>query len=346
MNDNLLNMANDAWQMFQYLALELTILFLGISYLVGVMQEFVTPERIQRALSARHGRGYFVAAFLGSVTPFCSCSTIPMLKGLLRARAEFGPLLVFLFSSPLLNPVVIGLLIATFGLDVALFYFTVAMTVSITAGFVLQHLGFDRYIKPDVFDVTPSATCSKKPSSTRCSETDNAEPTRSGCGNQAATVEPPAVACCAPDGTASVAPIMPAIDWMAIWHTTWRDFKQVLPYLLLGITIGSFIYGFVPTELIATYSGADKWYAIPVAAVIGIPLYIRASTVIPLAAGLVQKGMALGSVMALIIGSAGASLTEVILLKSIFRNQMIAAFLFVVLSMAIGAGILYQAMWG
>ena len=115
---------------------------------------------------------------------------------------------------------------------------------------------------------------------------------------------------------------------------------------MLGIAIGSFIYGFIPTELIAEYAGAGKWYAIPVAAIIGIPLYIRAEAVIPLSAALVQKGMALGSVMALIIGSAGASLTEVILLKSIFKNQMIVAFLVVILSMAIGAGFLYSFIFG
>jgi uncharacterized membrane protein YraQ (UPF0718 family) len=114
---------------------------------------------------------------------------------------------------------------------------------------------------------------------------------------------------------------------------------------MLGIAIGSFIYGFIPTDLIAQYAGAGHWYAIPVAAVIGIPLYIRAEAVIPLSAALVKKGMALGSVMALIIGSEGASLTEVILLKSIFKNQMIAAFLMVILSIAIGSGFLYSALF-
>ncbi|SQH78095.1 Predicted permease (fragment) [Shewanella benthica] len=129
---------------------------------------------------------------------------------------------------------------------------------------------------------------------------------------------------------------------MQIWRSTWKDFKPVLPYLLLGITLGSFIYGFIPTELIAKYAGEGMWYAIPVAAIIGISLYIHAEAVIPLSAALVRKGMALGSVMALIIGSAGASLTEVILLKSIFNNEMIAAFLAVILGMAIGAGYLYS----
>lgn len=109
-----------------------------------------------------------------------------------------------------------------------------------------------------------------------------------------------------------------------------------------GIALGSMIYGFMPTEFVARIASENNPFAIPVAAVIGIPLYIRAEAVIPLSAALAAKGMSLGAVMALIIGSAGASLTEVILLKSIFKNQMIIAFLVVILGMAVSAGYLYQ----
>ncbi|MEM5530121.1 permease [Gammaproteobacteria bacterium AS21] len=303
-------MLKDALHMFIYLAIELTILFLVISYLVGVLQEYITVERVQQTLSSKNGKGYLVAALLGAITPFCSCSTIPFLKGLLRARASFGPLLVFLFASPLLNPIVIGLLVVTFSAGVALFYFTIALVVSVTAGFVLEKLGFERYVRDDAYlqAVTSCSTNSTSPSK-----------------NASSTQQPN--------------------RWLRIWQASWKDFKQTLPYLLIGISIGAFIYGFVPTGLIVEYAGQNKWYAVPIAAVIGIPLYIRASAIIPLSASLVQKGMALGSVMALIIGSAGASLTEVILLKSIFKIQMIAAFLFVVLTMAMMAGYLYAVIF-
>jgi uncharacterized membrane protein YraQ (UPF0718 family) len=122
----------------------------------------------------------------------------------------------------------------------------------------------------------------------------------------------------------------------------WLQFKEVLPYLLLGVLIGSFIYGFIPAGWIAAHAGADNPLAIPFSAVVGIPLYIRAKAVIPLASVLLDKGMGMGAVMSLIIGSAGASLTEVILLKSIFRTPMILAFLTVILSMAILMGCLTQ----
>ena len=375
MSNEFMTMASEALDMFAFLATELTILFLAISYLVGVLQTFLTPEKIQSILSSRNGRGYFIAALLGAITPFCSCSTIPFLKGLLRARAGFGPMMVFLFGSPLLNPVIIGLFVVTFGWKVALFYFLLAMTVSVAAGYALEKLGFEKYVKPEAYQTTDNAHCNtrcsdskpeKEPACTASSGNDNPmSQTTSPCGTNNCTEpmsamakesaccsEPPEpkvdVSCCTADGSATATLIesQKTNRWMNIWLSTWKDFKHVFPYLMLGIAVGSFIYGFIPTELIATYAGAGKWYAIPVAAVIGIPLYIRAEAVIPLSAALVQKGMALGSVMALIIGSAGASLTEVILLKSIFKNQMIAAFLTVILGMAMGAGFLYSFLFG
>ena len=290
----------EAFDMFLFLAVELTLLFLVISYAVGLLQEYISPARIQSILSSRKGKGYVVSAFLGAITPFCSCSTIPFLKGLLRARAGFGPMMVFLFSSPLLNPVIIGLFVVTFGLQVTVTYFLIALGVSIIAGFLLEKLGFERYVEPSAYEAG-KASCS------------------AGCTGAS----------------------RPESRWKRVWAATWADFKKVLPYLLAGISIGSFIYGFLPTALLSAHAGEDDLFAIPVAAVIGIPLYIRAEAVIPLSAALAAKGMSLGAVMALIIGSAGASLTEVILLRSIFKMQMIAAFLFVILSMAIGAGFLY-----
>jgi len=298
-----INMVQDTLEMFAFLAVELTALFLLISYAVGVLQEYIPTSKIQGILSGKKGKGYIVAAFLGAITPFCSCSTIPFLKGLLRARAGFGTMMVFLFASPLLNPIIIGLFAVTFGLQVTVFYFTIAMGVSVIAGFTLEKLGFEKYVKPEAYIEPESKGCSSTCSSTKVNK------------------------------------------WKRIWHTTWIDFKKVLPYLIGGIALGSLIYGFMPTEFVANIASEDNPFAVPVAAVIGIPLYIRAEAVIPLSAALAAKGMGLGAVMALIIGSAGASLTEVILLKSIFKNPMIIAFLVVIISMAISAGYLYSILF-
>lgn len=303
MSPEIQSMMTETINMFVFLAIELTLLFLAISYMVGMLQTYITPAKIQNVLSSRNGKGYLISALLGSITPFCSCSTIPFLKGLLRAKAGFGPMMVFLFASPLLNPIIIGLFVLTFSWKVALFYFAIALVVAVVAGYMLEVLGFERYVREEAYI---------------------AEEVKSCCGASSKNQKP-----------------VPS-RWKKVWDATWKDFKQVLPYLLLGISIGSFIYGFIPTDIIVKYAGEHVWYAIPIAAVIGIPLYIRAEAVIPLSAALVKKGMAMGSVMALIIGSAGASLTEVILLKSIFKNQMIFAFLTVILGMAITAGFLYS----
>ena len=297
-----MSMLKDSLNMFVFLAVELTLLFLAISYLVGVLQHYIPPSKIQNILSTKKGKGYLVAGFLGAITPFCSCSTIPFLKGLLRANAGFGTMMVFLFASPLLNPIIIGLFTVTFGVQVAAFYFVIAMGVSVIAGYSLEKLGFEKYVKETAYE----------------------QPVANGCK-----------ASCA-DSTKKVN------QWKAIWDSSWSDFKKVLPYLIGGIALGSMIYGFMPTDLVAKFANDNNPFAIPVAAVIGIPLYIRAEAVIPLSAALAAKGMGLGAVMALIIGSAGASLTEVILLKSIFKNKMIIAFLAVILSMAVAAGFLYR----
>ena len=301
-------MIKSTLEMFIFLAVELTLLFLVISYLVGVLQEFIPPEKIERLLSSKKGKGYVIAALLGAITPFCSCSTIPFLKGLLRAKAGFGPMMVFLFSSPLLNPIVISLFVITFGFKVAILYFSIAMGVAVTAGFVLEKLNFDQFIKP----LDNSDSC--------CATSNNSTSNDSGC--------------CA-------TPPKPKNKWRKIWDVAWADFKVALPYLLIGVTIGSLIHGFVPTEFITRYASKDNILAIPFSAIIGIPLYIRAITLIPLSEALVLKGMGIGAVMAFIIGSAGASLPEVILLKSMFKNQLIIAFLGVVLGMAIFMGMLF-----
>ncbi|MEH6576535.1 MAG: permease [Amphritea sp.] len=332
MPNDVLSMFKEALDMFIFLGVELTALFLLISFLVGVIQEYIPAGKIQAILSSKSGKGYFSAAILGGVTPFCSCSTIPMLTGLLKARAGFGPTITFLFTSPLLNPIIIGLFLATFGLKVTLVYAAIALLVSIFAGFLLEKMNFQRFVRPEVFGDKPVSGCGSNP--------ERATARKSSCASAADDNEKELIAPACGDGTATLTTVNDN-RWRRIWSETWSQFTKVLPYLLLGIAIGAFTYGFMPADLIVKYAGPDNPLAIPVAAIIGVPLYIRAEAVIPLSAALAAKGMGMGAVMALIIGSAGASLTEVILLRSMFKNPMIIAFLAVIFSMAILAGLLF-----
>ncbi|MET4692505.1 permease [Endozoicomonas lisbonensis] len=329
MNEEVLAKAGQAFDMFLFLAVELTLLFLVISFIIGVILDCMPAKRIQKILGSKGGKGYVSAGLLGAMTPFCSCSTIPMLAGLLKARAGFGPTITFLFTSPLMNPIIIGLFLATFGFKVTAVYFVIALAVSVIGGYVLEKLGFERYVREDVVHGKTSSGCGSKKAS--------------GCSDSKPVQKPAykeSSGCGADTGCGSAKPVKDS-RWTRIWAETWRQFKKVFPALMAGIGIGSFTYGFVPADFIAQYAGPENPLAIPFAAVIGVPLYIRAEAVIPLASALGAKGMGMGALMALIIGSAGASLTEVILLKSLFRNQMIAAFLAVIFSMAVTAALVF-----
>lgn len=376
----------DAVGMFLFLGIELSVLFILISAGVSLLQEYIPDSKIQAILSGSGGRGYIWAAFLGSVTPFCSCSTIPMLRGLLKAKAGFGPTMTFLFTSPLLNPIIVGLFIATFGMKVTVIYASVALLVSIVAGFVLSQLHFEQYVIPEseaasagscgsgpkaptemVKELKPlaasccSATISQSASlqtpspccgtasvaSSTCCGAPELKPIQPSCCGSApaasssccGTPESQASSCCGPK---PAAPDAFSAKVRRAFREGWTQFVQVSPYIFIGVLLGSVIYGFVPSEFIAKYASGDSLFAVPIAAVIGIPLYVRAEALIPLSAVLVTKGMGLGAVMALIVGGSGASLTELILLKSMFRTPMIVAFLAVILGMAIIAGYLFQ----
>ena len=283
-------LANSA-DMFVTLFVELSVLFLAISFLVALINQRLPAKKIQRLLGGKNGRGYLTAAALGAITPFCSCSTIPMLIGLLKARAGFGPTMTFLFTSPLLNPIVIALFIPVLGIKVTIAYALLALSVAIIAGIVLSSLGFERFIKQEMLAVK-----------------------KQGC-----TTNPPAV----------------INIWHTAWHESWTLFRSMFPYMLIAMCIGAFVHGFVPTEFFASVASADNPLAVPSAALIGIPLYIRVTALLPLISAFVAKGVSIGAVIALIIGSGGASLPELILLKRLFYWPLLIAFLIVIFSMAV-----------
>lgn len=338
-------MLQETLYMFAYLGIELSALFLAISYVVGVINHYLPARKVQSLMSARSGRGYCFAAALGAVTPFCSCSTIPMLNGLLKAQAGFGPIMTFVLVSPLLNPMIVGLLAATFGVTITAVYSVVTLMVAVLAGFLLHQAGFAKHMRLS----TSPVSCCEQPKNMEDSTpkpksvASVGEPfamaplMRSSCCSEQFDTTIEASSCCG-----AVVSSTKASTWRQIAKDSWSQFMHVLPFLLLGVFIGAFTYGFVPEETITKYAGGGSFWAIPIAAVIGIPLYLRAEALIPLAAALAAKGMALGPLMALIIGGAGASLTEVILLRAIFGTRIIIAFLAVVLGTAVLAGTAIQ----
>jgi uncharacterized membrane protein YraQ (UPF0718 family) len=279
-------------QDFLYIALELTLLFVAISFLINFLEGYIPYDKMQSLLTKHHPLlGALVAVAFAFVTPFCSCSTIPVVVSLLNQKVRFGIVMIFLFASPVLDPTILTLMAATLGVKVAISYTIITTILSILIGFTLEKLGFENQIKQVM--VKGEVEIGKKR------------------------------------------------NMKEALQETFHLMKTVYPFLLLGAGIGAIIHGAVPTEWISTYMGGDKWWLVPLAAIIGIPLYIRLSTMIPISQMLIAKGMALGPVMALMISSAGASLPEITLLNSIFRKKLVFAFVSSVMTMATLSGFLF-----
>lgn len=297
-----------AGQEFVKLFGELFLLFVGISFVVALLQVYISPARVRQILSTpKRSVNSVLGVILGAITPFCSCSTIPMLTGLIRSGAPFCGVVSFLLASPVLNPAIITLFVAFFGLKATLLYGTFVFSLAVIVGLLLDSLGFVKEVKASA---------------------------QAGCG-------------CNGGRTA----------WENLSGTFWVKqrqavsiaaknagglFRHVLPYLLLGAALGAFIHEVVPEGLLEGFIGADSFWAIPLAAVIGIPMYIRTETMIPVASILMAKGVAPGVVIALILGGAGASLPEISLLSSMFTKKMIAAFLASVFTVAIVTGCVFN----
>lgn len=300
-----INSLAQAGEFFAIIMIELTILFIGITFLVGIIQEYVSEEKIRRALGSDRRKvfGCVIGAVFGSLTPFCSCSTIPIFIGLVDAGVPFAIAMSFLIASPLLNPVIIGLLLLLLGSSITVIYVVVAFVSAIIIGLVLDAMGFACYLKS--VEVVGKEEKEEIP----ISVTD--------------------------DFWRRHAPRLKRAGTFA-----WSLFLHMFPYLLIGAGIGAFIYGFVPQDIIVQYAGPGNPFAIPVAAAIGIPMYIRAETIIPIGFVLVEKGMSVGTAIALIIGGAGASIPELTMLAAIFKRKLLAAFIVVILGIAIFTGYL------
>lgn len=340
-----------AGRFFLIISGELILIFLAVSLLVGILMEYLPPSRIRDFLSNRFTWvQYFLGSGLGAVTPFCSCSTVPITAGLLKGGVPFGPIMAFLFASPVLNPVIIALLLSLFGLKVTVVYTVVTFLGSMALAAVLSKMGMEKQVKPFLNFQTSCCGDSIRPA--------EPAPVTGCCSSAPALITLPIVEtagrCCtedmsvntgSPSSCCSVTfdapPSIPFKEKMKRACLSAVDtFKGVFWYLLLGAGIGAFIYGFFPQDIVVKVAGPGNPLSIPIAAAIGVPMYIRAETIIPISAALVGKGMGLGTVLALIIGGAGASIPELIILGSMFKKKLVLAFAINVFVVAVVAGFL------
>lgn len=277
---------------FAWLVIELTVLFVVVSFVVNLLQGFVRYDKVEIWMKKTPPIvSALIAVVFAFITPFCSCSTIPVVVNLLKNKIRFSTVMIFLFTSPVLDPTILTVMAVLMGWKVALYYTVITTILSIVLSFALERWGFEKEVKNVIIK--------------------NAHQAEKGFSLKNTVSE--------------ILTLM----------------KTVYPFLLIGAGIGAVIGGIVPTEFVATYLGGENWWLIPIAAIIGIPLYIRLSSMIPISQILIAKGMALGPVMAMMISSAGASLPELSLLNSIFKRKLVFAFVLSVISMSTISGFLF-----
>ncbi len=299
-----MNTLIDTLRYFVLITIELIALFVFISALVEIILMYVPEEKIRRRLSGAGVFGNIVAAGFGALTPFCACSTIPMTVGFLNAGVPFGSTMSFLVASPLLNPIILGMLGAMVGIKAMVAYFVIAFLCSILFGFLLEKIGAQKYVK----------NVRLKPAS-----------------------------CCAGSHEVVDKHSLPFPSKLKVaFAGAWDSLRPIMGYLLVGVALGAGIYGYMPQDFVMKVAGPDNPFAIPVAAVLGIPLYIRAETAIPIGLALMGKGMSIGAVISLIIGGAGMAIPEMTMLASIFKKQLVAMIVLVIFLTAVVSGYLFN----
>ena len=291
-----------ALQFFFYDTPKVLLLLTGIVFVMGMVNSYFTPERTRALLAGRaEGAANVMAASLGIVTPFCSCSAVPLFIGFVQAGVPLGVTFSFLISAPMVNEVALTLLFAMFGWKIALIYLGLGLSVAIVAGWVIGRLKMEAHLEDWVRDM----------------------PRTSGAfGAGALSLGERLDA-----GFASVREIV----------------GKVWPYILGGIAIGAAIHGYVPQDFMASFMGRDAWWAVPLAVVIGVPMYSNAAGVIPIVQALLAKGAALGTVLAFMMSVIALSLPEMVILRKVLKPRLIATFIAVVASGILLVGYVFNA---
>ncbi|OHE71124.1 MAG: hypothetical protein A2007_00115 [Verrucomicrobia bacterium GWC2_42_7] len=286
---------NCAINFFIFDTLKILILLLLIIFSVAFVRSAFPLERIKRILSSKNRYiGHAIAATIGIITPFCSCSAVPLFLGFNEIGVPLGVTFSFLISSPMINEVALTLLLGSFGLKIALIYVVSGWLIAVFSGLIIG------FLKPESLLKQPTHLQSKQPCS--CS---------SG-----------------------------SLSWRfrisSSLSYTFGILGQIWPYVVLGVAMGAFIHGYVPADFLARYAGSDKWYAVPLATFIGIPLYSNAAGVIPIVSSLAEKGVSFGTSLAFMMAVTGLSLPEFIILNKLMTKKLITLF-----ALIVGLGIIF-----
>lgn len=291
----------DSLQFFIYDVIKIFILLLIISFAVGFIKSFFTPEKTKKHLTGLPlGLGNILAALLGIVTPFCSCSACPLFIGFVEAGIPLGVTFSYLISAPMINEVALVLLWGLFGIKVASVYIFSGLLVAITGGLIIGALNLEKFVEPFVFEAKlASCHTENKTLSFQCRIDDAKE-------------------------------------------SSWDIFKKVYPFIIIGVGIGAFIHGFVPTGLLVKYAGAQNPFAVPIAVIIGVPLYANIAGILPITEVLVKQGLPIGTVLAFTMAVTALSFPEMIILRKVLKPQLLWIFIGILTIAIICTGYLFN----
>jgi uncharacterized membrane protein YraQ (UPF0718 family) len=294
----------EAIQFFVYDTPKVLLLLTLVVFAMGVVRSFFSPEKTRAMLAGRtEGVGNVAAAGLGILTPFCSCSAVPLFIGFVSAGVPLGVTFSFLIAAPMVNEVALGLLFALVGWKVALTYLAFGLAVAIVGGFVIGRLKLEGWLEPWVRDI------------------------------RAGAIE-------LPDEEITV------VDRIKAGIEAVKDIVgRVWIWIIAGIAMGALIHGYVPANFMASIMGADAWWSVPAAVVLGIPMYTNAAGVIPIVEALLGKGAALGTTLAFMMSVIALSLPEMIILRKVLTMKLIAVFIGVVGIGILAVGFLFNALF-
>ena len=292
-----------ALQFFVYDAPKLLLLLTVVVFLMGMVNSYFTPERTRALLAGRRqGAANVMAASLGVVTPFCSCSAVPLFVGFVQAGVPLGVTFSFLIAAPMVNEVALALLFGMFGWRIALLYLGLGLTIAIVAGWILGRLNLEPHLEDWVREIPRLAA---------------------GDADRALTLS----------------------ERIDVGLTSVREIVgKVWPYVLAGIAVGAVIHGWVPEDFMTSVMGKDAWWSVPLAVLLGVPMYSSAAGVIPVVQALLAKGAALGTVLAFMMSVIALSLPEMIILRKVLKLRLIATFVAVVATGILIVGVVFNAL--
>jgi uncharacterized membrane protein YraQ (UPF0718 family) len=275
---------SSAVEFFVFETPKVLMLLVLIVFGIGIVRSFFTPEKTRKILSGKSETvGNILAALLGVVTPFCSCSAVPLFVGFVTAGVPLGVTFSFLISAPMINEIALVMLFGMFGWKVAGLYMGVGLLIAIVAGWILGRLHMEKHIEPWVFQA------------------------KMGEGAQEN-----------------------AMNWedrIRYGLNAVRDIvSKVWIYVILGIAVGAGIHGYVPQDFMASFMGKGAWWSVPAAVLLGVPMYSNAAGIIPVVKALLEKGAALGTVLAFMMAVIGLSLPEAIILRNILKPKLVFTF--------------------